>query len=238
MGYWKNNNWLNYWDQKNIWTKSYLWKKNNEIFFKKTLDIFNYSENDKILDIGCGNGDFCEKVSNKVNQVYCLDTSREYIKICERRFANKKNVKVLKIDKNYTDLSFIKDSNFSIIIANSVVQYYKSQSEVVDLVKSVKSIASKDAQFLISDIEVINKKKSFLKLIYNSIINGYFFSLIKMGLKLIVNKEYSKTKQNQPLLTVNLDKLIQDLSIFVKKVTIINENITIHVDRKHLLIQL
>ena len=28
MGYWKNNNWLNYWDQKNIWTKSYLWKKN------------------------------------------------------------------------------------------------------------------------------------------------------------------------------------------------------------------
>jgi len=39
-------------------------------------------------------------------------------------------------------------------------------------------------------------------------------------------------------LIVNLDKLIKDLSIFVKKVTIINKNITINVDRKHLLIQL
>tara|TARA_B100000686_G_C16776790_1_gene968999 strand:- start:2011 stop:2727 length:717 start_codon:yes stop_codon:yes gene_type:complete len=238
MGYWKNNNWLNYWDQKNIWTKSYLWKKNNEIFFKKTLDIFNYSENDKILDIGCGNGDFCEKVSNKVNQVYCLDTSREYIKICERRFANKKNVKVLKIDKNYTDLSFIKDSNFSIIIANSVVQYYKSQSEVVDLVKSVKSIASKDAQFLISDIEVINKKKSFLKLIYNSIINGYFFSLIKMGLNLILNKEYDNMSKQQPLLLIDINKLINELSSFVDEVRIIDKNLTTNVNRKHLLIKL
>ena len=134
----ENNNWLNYWDKKNIWTKSYLWKKNNEIFFKKTLDIFNYSKNDKILDIGCGNGDFCEKVSNKVNQIYCLDVSREYINICKKRFANNQNVRVLKIDKQYTDLSFVKGVNFSIIIANSVVQYYRSQNEVVDLVKSVK----------------------------------------------------------------------------------------------------
>ena len=85
---------------------------------------------------------------------------------------------------------------------------------------------------------LVTKKKSYLKLIFNSLINGYFFSLIKIGLKLIVNKEYSKTKQKQPLLTVDIDKLIQDLSIFVKKITIINENITINVDRKHLLIQL
>jgi glycyl-tRNA synthetase beta subunit len=59
-----------------------------------------------------------------------------------------------------------------------------------------------------------------------------------MGLKLSLNKEYSETIKKQPLLTVNLDKLVQDLSIFVKKVSIINENITINVNRKHLLIQL
>jgi len=234
----ENNNWLNYWDKKNIWTKSYLWKKNNEIFFKKTLDIFNYSKNDKILDIGCGNGDFCEKVSNKVNQIYCLDVSREYINICKKRFANNQNVRVLKIDKQYTDLSFVKGVNFSIIIANSVVQYYRSQNEVVDLVKSVKSIASKDAQFLISDIEVINRKKSFLKLIYNSLINRYFFSLIKTGLDLVINKEYSNISKQQPLLLIDINKLIDELSSFVKEVKIINNNLTINVNRKHLLIKL
>ena len=234
----ENNNWLNYWDKKNIWTKSYLWKKNNEIFFKKTLDIFNYSKNDKILDIGCGNGDFCEKVSNKVNQIYCLDVSREYINICKKRFANNQNVRVLKIDKQYTDLSFVKGVNFSIIIANSVVQYYRSQNEVVDLVKSVKSIASKDAQFLISDIEVINRKKSFLKLIYNSLINRYFFSLIKTGLDLVINKEYSNISKHPPLLLIDINKLIDELSSFVKEVKIINNNLTINVNRKHLLIKL
>ena len=36
---------------------------------------------------------------------------------------------------------------------------------------------------------------------------------------------------------VNLDKFIRDLSILVNKVTIINENLTINPDRKHLLIQ-
>ena len=232
-------NWLNYWDKKNIWTKSDLWKKNIELFFRKTSDIFDYDKENVVLDIGCGNGDFVNKILSRVNQVFCVDTSQEYINICKTRFSNSKNINVLKLGKDYTDLSFIKNIKFSIIIANSVVQYYNSQKEIIDLVKSVQKIAAKNAHFLISDIEVFSdKKKFYLKLIYNSLINGYFFSLIKIGLKLIVNKEYSKTQQNQPLLIVNLDKLIQDLSIFVKKVTIINKNITINVDRKHLLIQL
>ena len=36
---------------------------------------------------------------------------------------------------------------------------------------------------------------------------------------------------------VNLDKLIRDLSAFVKEVSIVNQNITANVDRKHLLIK-
>ena len=59
-----------------------------------------------------------------------------------------------------------------------------------------------------------------------------------MGFKLIINNEYSKTTKYQPLLTVNLDKLIKDLSIFSKKVSVINENITVNINRKHLLVQL
>ena len=42
----------------------------------------------------------------------------------------------------------------------------------------------------------------------------------------------------QPILYVNLDKLIKDLSIFVNKVTVINEKFrTIDLDRKSLLIK-
>jgi len=231
-------NWLNYWDKKNIWTSSSLWKKNIDLFFRKTSNILNYDKRNTVLDIGCGNGEFASKIISKVDKVFCVDTSQEYINACKNRFSNIKNINVLKLNDNYTDLSFIKDTKFSIIIANSVVQYYNSQKEILDLVKSVQKISTEDARFLISDIEVLREKRSNLRLIYNSIINGYFFSLIKMGFKLSLNKEYSETIKKQPLLTVNLDKLVQDLSIFVKKVSIINENITINVNRKHLLIQL
>jgi len=231
-------NWLNYWDKKNIWTESSLWKKNIDLFFRKTSSILNYNKKNTVLDIGCGNGEFTSKIISKVDKVFCVDTSQEYINTCKNRFSNIKNINVLKLSDNYTDLSFIKDTKFSIIVANSVVQYYNSQTEILDLVKSVQKISTEDARFLISDIEVLSEKRSNLKLIYSSIINGYFFPLIKMGLKLSLNKDYSKTIKNQPILTVNLDKLVQDLSIFVKKVSIINENITINVNRKHLLIQL
>ena len=232
-------NWLDYWNKKNIWTESSLWKKNNDIFFNKTSNIFNYNSQHVVLDIGCGNGDFAEKISTKVSQVYCLDTSQEYINICKSRFAHKENIKVLKIDEDYTNLSFIKDIKFSIIIANSVIQYYKSQNEVIELVKSIKKISLKDAQFLIADIEILgSKKSSILKLIFNSIKNRFFLSLIKTGIKLITNKEYYKTVKRQPLLIIDIQKLIDDLSHIVKEVRVVDDEITVSVNRKHLLIKI
>ena len=76
-------NWLNYWDEKNIWIESELLKKNIEIFYQKTSDIFNYNKKHIVLDIGCGNGDLANKISSKVSEIYCLDTSQESINICK-----------------------------------------------------------------------------------------------------------------------------------------------------------
>jgi len=231
--------WLIYWNKKNIWTDSEIWKKNVDFLYKKTFDMFNYNKKHTVLDIGCGNGDFAKKISSKVGQVYCLDTSQEFVNLCKINVANKNNVKIFKLGNDYTNLSFLKNVKFSIIIANSVVQYYESQEEIVDLVKSVKKIALKDAYFLISDIEVIsNKKKSYFKLIYNTIIEGHFISLMKLGLTIFMDKEYRNMMKYQDILYVNLDKLIKDLSIFVNKVTVINEKFrTIDLDRKSLLIK-
>ena len=231
--------WPIYWNKKNIWTDSEIWKKDVEFLYKKTFDMFNYNKKHTVLDIGCGNGDFAKKISSKVDRVYCLDTSQEFVNLCKINVANKNNVKIFKLSNDYTNLSFLKNVKFSIIIANSVVQYYESQEKIVDLVKSVKKIALKNAYFLISDIEVIsNKKKSYFKLIYNSIIEGHFILLVKLGLTILMDKEYRNMMKYQDILYVNLDKLIKDLSIFVNKVTVINEKFQIlDLDRKSLLIQ-
>ena len=231
-------NWLSYWNEKNIWLESELLKKNAEIFYQKTSDIFNYNKKHVVLDIGCGAGDLANKISSKVSEIYCLDTSQESINICKNKISKRENVKILKLNNNYTNLSFLENTKFSIIIANSIVEYYRSQVEIIDLVKSVKKIAMKDARFLISDIVVTSDKiKKYPKLIYNSISNGYFVSLMKMGLKLIVDEKYSNIQKNQPILIVNIDKLIEDLSFFVKNITIVNEILTVNPDRKHLLVQ-
>ena len=233
-----NKNWLNYWDKKNIWLESDLLKRNTEIFYQKTTNIFNYDKKHVVLEIGCGTGDLANKISNKVSKIYCLDTSLESIKVYKNNISKKKNVKILKLNNNYTNLSFLENRKFSIIIANSVVEYYRSQVEIIDLVKSVKKIATKDAQFLISNIVVTSDKiKKYPKLIYNSLSNGYFFALMKMSLKLIVDKKYSNFLKKQPTLIVNIDKLIEDLSVFVKNITIVNEILTVNPDRKHLLVQ-
>ena len=218
--------WPIYWNKKNIWTDSEIWKKDVEFLYKKTFDMFNYNKKHTVLDIGCGNGDFAKKISSKVGHVYCLDTSQEFVDLCKIKVANRNNVKIFKLSNDYTNLSFLKNVKFSIIIANSVVQYYESQ-------------ALKNAYFLISDIHVISdKKRSYFKLIYDSIIEGHFISLMKLGLTILMDKEYRNMMKYQDILYVNLDKLINDLSIFVNKVTVINEKFQVlDLDRKSLLIQ-
>ena len=231
--------WAIYWNKKNIWTYSEIWKKDIEFLYKKTYDNFNYNKKHTVLDIGCGNGDFAKKISSKVGHVYCLDTSQEFVNLCKINVADKNNVKIFKLGNDYTNLSFLKNVKFSIIIANSVVQYYESEEKIVDLVKSVKKIALKNAYFLISDIHVISdKKRPYFKLIYDSIIEGHFISLMKIGLKILMDKEYRNMMKYQPILYVNLDKLVKDLSIFVNKVTVINEKFQVlDLGRKSLLIQ-
>jgi ubiquinone/menaquinone biosynthesis C-methylase UbiE len=231
--------WPTYWNKKNIWTDSEIWKKNVEFLYKKTFDLFNYNKKHTVLDIGCGNGDFAKKISSKVGHVYCLDTSQEFIDLCKIKVANRNNVKIFKLSNDYTNLSFLKNIKFSIIIANSVVQYYESQEKIVDLVRSVKKIALKNAYFLISDMHVVSaKKRPYFKLIYDSIIEGHFISLMIIGLKILMDKEYRDMMKYQPILHVNLNKLIKDISIIVNKVTVINEKFQVlDLDRKSLLIQ-
>ena len=75
--------WPIYWNKKNIWTDSEIWKKDIEFLYKKTSDIFNYNKSHKVLDIGCGDEAFADKISSKVDQVYCLETSQQYVNICK-----------------------------------------------------------------------------------------------------------------------------------------------------------
>ena len=99
-------NWINYWNQKNIWTESDLWKKNVKVFLNETFHILNYNKKSIVLDIGCGNGDFANELSSKVDKIYCIDVSEEYVNSCKARFSNNKNIKVLKLNDDIPTYHF------------------------------------------------------------------------------------------------------------------------------------
>tara|TARA_B100000686_G_scaffold346846_1_gene434319 strand:+ start:553 stop:741 length:189 start_codon:yes stop_codon:yes gene_type:complete len=61
--------------------------------------------------------------------------------------------------------------------------------------------------------------------------------LVKIGIKLLFNKEYTNAMKQQPILVVDLEKLIKDIVPLVKKVSTVSENLTVNIDRKHLLIK-
>ena len=84
----------------------------------------------------------------------------------------------------------------------------------------------------------VKKDNSFLlAILLTSINNGYFVSLMKISLRLIFDMKYSNFQKKQPNLIVDIDKLIEDLSVFVKNITIVKETLTVNPERKHLLIQ-
>jgi len=79
-------------------------------------------ENLNILDLGCGNGWFCGKLSNSFNQnFYCVDVNLAELKQGRRNFASEK------INFIYADIftaEFL-NSFFDIIIMNAAVQYFR-----------------------------------------------------------------------------------------------------------------
>ena len=125
-------NWINYWNQKNIWTESDLWKKNVKVFFNETSHILNYNKESIVLDIGCGNGDYANELSSKVDKIFCIDVSEEYVNSCKARFSNNKNIKVLKLSDDYTNLSFLKENKFSIIVLKLVLSIFFSLASILN----------------------------------------------------------------------------------------------------------
>ena len=121
----QDNFWTKYWNSNNIWTDSPIWVKNAELFIHFTKDILNYNSADVVLDIGCGSGNLVDLLRPKVKKIVCVDTAENYVNRCREKFNKYTNVDCYKLPEDDTRISFI-NQRFSIIIALSVVQYFKA----------------------------------------------------------------------------------------------------------------
>jgi ubiquinone/menaquinone biosynthesis C-methylase UbiE len=229
--------WLEWWDTENVITHA-TWLNNMEIFVTASDSLLHYDSQDIILDIGSGPGYLAAFLKDRVKEIHCLDTSQRYLDLCRDKFAQDKNVFIYKLNKdNYTDLSFVKNKKFSIIICQSVIQYYKAIDEVEKLVEQVRRIASPGARFLIADIPTTNNIVLLAYGLLETALRKGRLSEIAMLLFQIATSKYGKAYSSLRLLALSDEKLMGLIDKLGLDAHILSMKLTCNENRKHLLVR-
>lgn len=232
------NNWIEWWKTENVVSPA-TWFNNMEIFITASDSLLHYNEEDRVLDIGCGPGYLAAFLKDRVKEIHCLDISQRYLDICEETFAGCKNVFCYKLSEdNYTDLSFLHGKQFSIIICQSVIQYYKEIGEVEDLIEEVQRIASPGARFLIADIPTNMRMATHVYgLLKGAVREKRLLEISKMLLQTFATTKHRGTYLSVGLLTFSEEKLRRFIRKLNLDAEVLNSRLTINENRRHLLIR-
>ncbi len=232
-----SNKWIDYWEKQSIF-RDINWEKYMEIFLRSTDNLLNYNGQDIILDIGCGPGYLEAFLKDKVKEVHGVDVSEHYLDICRKKFSPDRNLFFYKLDKvDYTNLSFIYDKKFSLIICLSVIQYYKNINEVEKLIKEVQRVAMPGARFLIADIlNDTGMIPDILAALRAGISERHLQETLKVMFRARFS-EYSKTRSSSGVLSLSIDELRKLIDKLKLNAEVINTRLTFQGNRKHLLIR-
>ena len=178
-------------------------------FISNFLEInnINLSNQDLIVDLGCGPGNISEKLSKmwpEVN-VIGIDGSEEMIRKAEtRKYKNKKykfdNLKYLCSDIRNINSNFFSNQNISILVSNSFIHHIKHIDEFFEfLIK----LSSKDTLNFHKDLIRPENKNIALKLKdkcaekYNDILTKDYYASLKAS--------YRKFELDAKILEFGLD---------------------------------
>lgn len=124
-------------DRKKDWDKAAktFHKKNRKDDYKN--ELFNnliISKDDTILDIGCGEGSITIPVSKKVKSITGLDSSKEMLKLLNKR-AKKRNItNINTIQMSIEELKYEELGNYDVVIAsrslNGIIPIKETLTEI------------------------------------------------------------------------------------------------------------
>jgi ubiquinone/menaquinone biosynthesis C-methylase UbiE len=232
------NHWIEWWNTENV-VSTATWRHNMEVFVNASDSLLGYNTRDIILDVGSGPGYLAAVLKDRVREIHCLDTSQRYLDMCKEKFAEQRNVFIHKLKPgNYTDLSFLPDKTFSIIVCQSVVQYYQSVSEVERLIQEVRRVALPGAKFLIADIPVarglIYQTYGLLK---GAIEEKRLWEVCGMILRTVATTKHRNAYLSSGLLTFSEETLRGIVGKLRLDADLLSNRLTVNDNRRHLLIR-
>lgn len=145
------------------------WEKERDLKFLKMLD---YDPDAKVIDLGCGKGDFTLKVKERIN---CKEISGVDVWEDALKEARNKGIKAEKMDLN-EELNF-PDGSFDVVVSNQVLEHLFFPSEFI---REVYRILKEDGYAVIST-ENLSSWDNIISLLFGYTPFSMEFDRIKIG---------------------------------------------------------
>lgn len=188
--------WQSFWSEKKTGF-DFIMRNTTPFFYEQYLSKNPLKTNKIILDYGCGPGFLIEKIP-KENTIIGADISRDYIEICNEKFADSPNTSFELITESNTFQHILSKTKPDLIIAVSVVQYFENDpalKKFIDDVKNYSKECDKRVQLVIADVipNQQSKLRDAFEVCFHSIRTGYFLDFLRF-MREVLSSDYSKTQ--------------------------------------------
>ncbi|MCK9439671.1 MAG: class I SAM-dependent methyltransferase [Patescibacteria group bacterium] len=131
------------------------------------VESLNIKTEDKVLDLGCGNGRFLDVLGNDKNYLG-VDNSKNLIKFAREKYGDKFQVlDVLKLDS-------LVENNFNFVFSWAVFHHIPGNNLRLDFLNQVYD-KMKDNSTLVISVWKLRQKKNFFCLALKSFLNNFLY---------------------------------------------------------------
>lgn len=124
----------------------------------KIKKIINFSNNDTVLDIGCGIGRWADEISNSVKRYVGIDFINEFIDIANSKYKKKNNIQFFCLQgSELSEGRIINHSPYSIFMILGLFPYI-SDDDGYGIIKQLNKISSDNSKIIIREPIAIEKE--------------------------------------------------------------------------------
>ena len=114
-------------------------------YYQWTKSLFEGYLGERVMDAGCGIGNFCDLISDNVDFILAVDLSPSNLKILKQRFADNLKVKISQLDLD-NDIEVIKKDKIDTIVCLDVLEHIEND---IDMLKNFRKIIEPNGKLLV-----------------------------------------------------------------------------------------